>query len=156
MATTTCQICGRDIKANTGKIALHGYKRPHPGYQTSSCRGARHLPYEISCDLLPKEIAIVQNYIETATNRMNAMIAEPPATLTYSKYAGATKPRIETVVSKPEDFTFDSSRDYRMDSYSTIYHKQITEIKQFIRMATTDLEYLKNRLANWKAPAEVK
>lgn len=44
----TCQCCGRGIFAATGVIAHHGYERPGDGYQTASCMGARHLPFEVS------------------------------------------------------------------------------------------------------------
>ena len=47
-----CQICGRQIKAKNGKIAHHGYQRPGWGYQTSSCAGARHVPYSKGHDAL--------------------------------------------------------------------------------------------------------
>jgi hypothetical protein len=46
MLTTTCQICSRQIKASKGLIAHHGYERPGMGFQTTSCFGARRLPYE--------------------------------------------------------------------------------------------------------------
>jgi hypothetical protein len=48
----TCQCCGRDIHAATGVIAHHGYERPGEGWQTASCMGARHLPFEASRDRL--------------------------------------------------------------------------------------------------------
>lgn len=51
-ASLTCQICGRAILANTGVIAHHGYTRPVPYTQTSSCMGARELPFEASRDKL--------------------------------------------------------------------------------------------------------
>lgn len=46
MLPTSCQICGRTIKAKQGLIAHHGYTRPGMGFQTPSCYGARRLPYE--------------------------------------------------------------------------------------------------------------
>lgn len=52
----TCQICGRAIHANTGKIAHHGYQRPGHGYQTASCPGAQHVPFELSRDILERYI----------------------------------------------------------------------------------------------------
>lgn len=52
----TCQICGRPIFAETGVIAHHGYRRPYEGYQTKSCYGARHLPFEKSRDILGEYI----------------------------------------------------------------------------------------------------
>jgi hypothetical protein len=59
----TCQICGRPILAETGVIAHHGYQRPGEGWQTSSCFGARHLPFEASNDRLGEYIAIVQKQL---------------------------------------------------------------------------------------------
>lgn len=47
-----CQICERDILADLGMIAHHGYTRPGDGWQTSSCMGARELPFEVSRDVL--------------------------------------------------------------------------------------------------------
>lgn len=53
----TCQVCGRPILANTGKIAHHGYTRPGFGWQTASCEGATHVPFEVSRDALEAYIA---------------------------------------------------------------------------------------------------
>jgi hypothetical protein len=57
-----CQICGREIKGKKGLIAHHGYKRMG-GWQTSSCIGARELPYEKSRDVIPKAIKMIENYV---------------------------------------------------------------------------------------------
>lgn len=46
-AAMTCQCCGRKHLANKGVIAHHGYTRPGYGWQTSSCFGARALPFEV-------------------------------------------------------------------------------------------------------------
>lgn len=47
----TCSCCFRQIAvAPTGKMAHHGYKRPGPGRQTSSCDGIRFPPLEVSCE----------------------------------------------------------------------------------------------------------
>ena len=59
----TCQICGRPILAETGVIAHHGYQRPGEGWQTSSCFGARHLPFEVSRDRLGEYIAMIQTQL---------------------------------------------------------------------------------------------
>ena len=48
--TMHCQCCGRAIHAALGKIAHHGYQRPGHGWQTASCFGAKHLPWEVSRD----------------------------------------------------------------------------------------------------------
>jgi hypothetical protein len=47
-----CQCCGRQIEAERGKIAHHGYTRPRLGWQTSSCVGAQFPPYQLSRDRL--------------------------------------------------------------------------------------------------------
>src|SRR4051812_8673701 len=52
----TCQCCGRRIFAETGTIAHHGYQRPGEGWQTSSCYGAKELPFEVSRDRLGQMI----------------------------------------------------------------------------------------------------
>jgi hypothetical protein len=61
----TCQICGRPILAETGVIAHHGYQRPGMGWQTSSCFGARHLPFEVSRDALGEYITIIQQQLSS-------------------------------------------------------------------------------------------
>lgn len=59
-----CQICGRQIKAKNGKIAHHGYQRPGWGYQTSSCAGARHVPYSKGHDALDQQLAWAPDAID--------------------------------------------------------------------------------------------
>lgn len=51
-AAMTCQCCASKILANKGVIAHHGYQRPGIGWQTSSCFGARHLPFEVDRETL--------------------------------------------------------------------------------------------------------
>lgn len=60
----SCQICARSIGAKNGKIAHHGYERPGHGWQTSSCSGAMHQPYEVACDALPPAIRSAERYLE--------------------------------------------------------------------------------------------
>lgn len=60
----TCQCCARDILAETGVIAHHGYQRPAgTGYQTASCPGARELPFEVSRDALGRYIENLEAYV---------------------------------------------------------------------------------------------
>lgn len=76
----TCQICGRAIHANTGRIAHHGYQRPGYGYQTASCPGALELPFELSRDELGKYIEGLNRRFTSLNNRelehMDGMITE--------------------------------------------------------------------------------
>lgn len=78
---TTCQICARAIEAGTGVIAHHGYRRPKrgSGWQTGSCMGARHLPYEVSCDLIPVAIEGCQNTAASVEARIARTLSDPPA-----------------------------------------------------------------------------
>lgn len=61
----TCQVCGRAILAHTGMIAHHGYTRPWEGMQTSSCEGARHVPFEVSRDALGLHIDNVRAHLKS-------------------------------------------------------------------------------------------
>lgn len=63
----TCQICGRPILAERGKIAHHGYQRPGQGWQTASCYGALHLPFEISRDRLGSYIEVLRGHLQRDT-----------------------------------------------------------------------------------------
>ena len=71
--TGTCQICSRPIGFKAGIIAHHGYRRPGEGWQTASCYGARHVPFEISRDRLGDYIAHV---LETEHAKLSARVAE--------------------------------------------------------------------------------
>lgn len=154
-APCTCQICGRVIKATTGLIAHHGYQRPGHGWQTSSCSGARHKPYEVSCDAIAPAIENVTAYIAREEAFLVEFAANPPASLSYSR--GETYRKSERInVDRPADFTPDGRhRTYRPGAYDTLYFAQKYRIETEVKHARNDLAYLENRLANWKAPAEV-
>jgi hypothetical protein len=64
--STHCQICGRPIQANTGRIARHGYKSPYVGGQTKPCLGANYRPYEEACDAIPMAMVMAMEALKTA------------------------------------------------------------------------------------------
>lgn len=66
----TCQVCGRAIGAEHGKLAHHGYTRPGNGYQTASCMGARELPFEVSRDVLTFYIEAVRGQLADGQARL--------------------------------------------------------------------------------------
>lgn len=66
----TCQCCGRLIKANTGHIAKHGYRRPSDGWQTASCRGADVLPFEASSQGLAAYVLDLRYEVEQLEERI--------------------------------------------------------------------------------------
>lgn len=143
---TTCQICGRGIKAKSGLIAHHGYQRPGQGWQTSSCFGARWRPYEVACDALPPAIKSCQQFLTAQEMALAKLIAEPPATLSYNKNRYGKPEYVD--VPKPADF--DPRPDYRRHSYVSLYLMQKFDYERNIRMSTSDLSELEKRLANWK------
>lgn len=148
---TTCQICGRPILAKTGKIAHHGYKRPGNGWQTQSCMGAKHLPYEQSCDLIPEAIKMAETFIVARTAWIADRIANPPAELIY--YDGLYRLNANKVA-RPDGFdplvkpaSYSNGQRYEQAFFDGNWHAQ-----QAIKEAQADVEYLRDRLARWTAP----
>ncbi len=151
--TTTCQICGRPIKANTGLIAHHGYKRPGYGFQTSSCKGARHQPYEVSCDLLKREVPALAVWIAQREAELADFIADPPVKLAYAvNIGGAWNPKYQwREVERPANF--DPERpNYISGSYVTVFRSKRHDLQSALRHAQADLKFMQERLTNWTAP----
>ena len=149
----TCQICGRLIKANTGIIAHHGYKRPDrgSGWQTASCAGARHLPYEVSCDMLTPTIEYIKHHISKVEVKLNDHINNPPKTLIIQ--VGGYFRRIEKEVMLPE--TFDAKNPpccVRIYSYEGKHSDIRRKLQQDIKYSNQDLKYMEERLKNWIPP----
>ena len=72
----TCQCCGRQIFAQTGTIAHHGYERPGYGWQTASCMGAKYLPFEVDRARLADLILSLQQMIDDTANVIVKIKAE--------------------------------------------------------------------------------
>ena len=147
---STCQICGRTIKAKTGKIANHGYERPGGGWQTASCMGAQYLPYEESCDRIPAVIEMFEKFIADTAASLDELRANPPESFT-----GMDHNRRPYTVEKPANF--DPSRDggaYRPRSYEGAYFGKKRELESSIKFSRIDLKFLQKRLEAWVAPAE--
>lgn len=152
-AICTCQICGRVIKATTGVIAHHGYQRPGHGWQTSSCSGALHKPYEVSCDAIAPAIENVRAFIEREEAFLAGFAANPPTSLSYTRPETYLKNE-PIVVNRPGDFKPDGRRTYLPGAYDTLYHAKKYRIEQDVQHARNDLAYLEKRLAGWKAPTK--
>lgn len=145
---TTCQICGRAVKSKKGVIAHHGYKRPHEGWQTKSCLGARYLPYELSCDRIPAVIEMVERHITDTQIRLNEFISNPPKTLICQKYKGfGSYENVE--VSKPNNFNPNNKNLIYSNTYAYEHSKHKHEMERDIAGSKSTLEYLKDRLNNW-------
>jgi hypothetical protein len=71
-----CQCCGRAILAKQGSIAHHGYERPGHGWQTSSCMGAKELPFEVSREALGRMIGFLRDRLARAEEHRAAIKGE--------------------------------------------------------------------------------
>lgn len=146
--TTTCQICGREIKASTGKIAHHGYRRPAPYYQTASCFGARHLPYEVSRDALPLAIDYGKATLVRVEEARRKMLAEPPITLTVGEGT-----MLKKAVPKPEGFSAkERPVTWRPWTYEAAFWSIINEQGRTITAIKNDIKFWQHRYDTWVQP----
>jgi len=156
MEIATCQVCGRAIKASTGLIAHHGYRRPYKaGWQTASCEGARYLPYEVSCDRLREVMEIVKNFIASQEKTLATLLSTPPQTIiVYERRSSWDKEGTRKEYTKPDDFKQDSYRSRIPRTYECVYADKKSDYEQTIRMAKADFSSMERRLREWKpAPA---
>ncbi|ARB13767.1 hypothetical protein Ccr2_gp236 [Caulobacter phage Ccr2] len=99
----TCQVCGRGILAENGRIAHHGYQRPGMGYQTPSCSGALELPFEISRDALGADIENLKAYRarrQTYRSDVNLELVSLPVKYQVSEQDPRRAPGFKHVVDK--------------------------------------------------------
>ena len=151
--TTTCQICARAIKANTGIIAHHGYQRPqYQGWQTASCDGARQLPYEVSRDYIP---VVIERYKMHSANQeamADEMLRTPPATIT--KFAMNSYQDDQTF-DKPADFDayeiVNADRLTGSSSYQNEYIRKYRAHRSNVKEIAAAIEFLQKRYADWRA-----
>lgn len=150
---TTCQICGREIKAKSGLIAHHGYRRPWhgSGCQTASCFGARRVPYEVGHDALDQLIPIIERDVTHFKKCIDEWVSNPPATITieHGDFMGRKTGKV-TVVERPENFSPDGYRSYRPLAYDTEYHKELYSLQQRLKWSVMDLTSFRDRLAKWR------
>jgi len=148
MNLTTCQICGRNIKTVRGAIALHGYRRPGQGWQTSSCPGARWQPYEVACDALRPAIITTQGGL---TRVQGLLAGAPPETLVRP---GVTRFAM-IQVQRPEGFD-PANPGYDVNvrgSYAQLFvNWRANLVREEADMRAT-IAYLEQRLSAWRAPA---
>ncbi len=152
----TCQICEREIQANNAKglIAHHGYQRPDrgSGWQTASCWGARHLPYEVSCDQIQPCIDHIVSYIENHKKQLKELMENPPAQFTTRPHWIGDK--VRTLV-RPEGFDTMVNEEeglFGAWSYEAEIHHEVYRHQTEIRTSQRDVTRLEKRLAAWVAP----
>lgn len=150
---TTCQVCGRAIKANTGVIAHHGYQRKY-GWQSSSCEGARYLPYEKSCDRLKEVLVMVKQFVESQEKELENFLINPPVTISVRERLYGGREGKEIILAKPDNFVQNSYGSNTPRTYENAYDNQKRGYERTIRMAKIDVASMERRLAEWK-PVEV-
>lgn len=174
----TCQICERAIKIvkgwlwvddpkSSGKkqqfsdiLAHHGYQRPWgEGWQTESCQGARNLPYEVSCALIPPVIEMVKKYIVNVKALQKEWHDNPPAELAEPiRWKGHVPEKVSHP--KPADFDPDkNSGSFNMTPdgrYRSIYAHFVYRRKTALEQAERGVKRLEKRVADWKPPANEK
>lgn len=153
MEKATCQVCGRAIKANTGLIAHHGYKRPYDGWQTASCEGARYVPYEVSCDRLREVVGMVKSFIEKQEEALAVFLSTPPQVIAVYDRCSAWGQADKIEYTKPDDFNQDSYRSRIPRTYENAYSNRKYDYERNIRAAKVDLSIMERRLNEWKAIA---
>ncbi len=158
MHKTTCQICARNIKANTGLIAHHGYQRPqYQGWQTASCDGARQLPYEVSRDYIPVVIERYKMHAKNQEDMADNMLRTPTDTLTRVNFSGFTgKQTSSEDFTKPEGFdpyatVNQPARSFPYSSYENEFVKQYEAHRKNVKEIEAAIVFLQDRYDKWEA-----
>lgn len=148
---TTCQICGREIKAKEGIIAHHGYQRPYKaGWQTNSCLGARFPPYETSRDRIPHVKNRLTNFLTVNRSALKELLDHPPEKMNI--IIGGIYARKTIEVTRPTDYVVSKERQhcYSPRTYDYAFSNRRNELEQAIKEAQKDYDYLRNRYSTWK------
>jgi|SRR5579859_2934664 len=145
----TCQVCGRLIKAGSGLIAHHGYKRPGDGWQTASCQGAKYLPYEESCNRLREVTANWTQYLARLQASYEKFMSEPPQEITVTERDRKTCRNVENTYQKPENF---DTRHYIASpwTYANAFAQRKSDYVIELRALTAALKSMNERIIAWK------
>ena len=149
---THCQICARDIKANTGLIAHHGYQRPqYQGWQTASCDGARQLPYEVSRDFIPVVIERYKLHAKNQEDMADEMLRAPVETIT--RYATSSYDT-DSIFEKPADFdpykTVNGEVYAMYNTYEYEFKRKYTAHRKNVKEIEEAIEFLQKRYDDWR------
>lgn len=137
----TCQCCGRTQKLPKGVLSLHGYTVAQ-GWFSGVCRGAKHLPFEQSCDEVKRYIAEAEQQIEALKLEAVNVLAEVKfARVTYlgSDWTGRTMRKsivTEIRVAEKGSRVFNSFEAVLEESPS-LDRRSITTISRKINSAST-------------------
>lgn len=150
---STCQICARAIRANTGLIAHHGYRRPYPHLQTNSCFGARRRPYEVAHDALDEYLGLLVGWLAEAERSLAAFRASPPDHLTFRYQRDAWDEGKLISVERPQGFDPDHLGPITPRNYAALYVSGLRDRERQVRDLAADRKELTARRAAWKEAA---
>jgi hypothetical protein len=161
VGATHCQVCARQVESKTGLIAHHGYKRPGDGWQTSSCHGARQLPWEQDCTALRKWILLVAERLARCEAGVAALVARP-ATLRNpaygewmmnEKYLREKWTRARPAYPEPaKEFVRDATAVGDRYEYDRLLRSLIDEAEYQVKLMQQEAARCDARLASWKSP----
>jgi len=135
--TKTCAVCFRSIAVQRGgKMAHHGYKRPQPGWQTSSCPGIRFKPLEVSSEGL-------EWLIDTLRKELAGYVSSYDRQDTYPEYLLAKRERKGP-----------AEKIYRDDPlWPAIFKRHVAQLESWIERLKREIPNLEKKLAAWKQEA---
>ena len=152
-----CQICGRPIMAKSGYIAHHGYRRPGYGWQTGSCPGARHVPFEKGKDAIDGQLSLFPKWIDDTQAAVDKFIQNPPAELAFSKRDAYGRRVSNKVFPKPEGFVPNDAISRgccRPGSYEDEFLTYVFGRRRHIKELEEYRKLLIERLAEWHEKIE--
>jgi hypothetical protein len=146
----TCQICGRPIFAGRGFIAHHGYTRPQygSGVQTSSCWGARHLPFEQSRDELGVYLVHLGTILQSLQVTKSVLdTGDAPLLIMVAKIDGQGAKMRDSFGDLITESVHITPADSR---YAKRLAVLTNENDSMIRMISDDIAQQQKRYDNWK------
>lgn len=146
---TTCQICGRAIKAPRGLIARHGFRR-RGGWQSASCFGAGWRPFEVACDALPIAIDKARAFVAQQDARAAELKAAAPDRLTVVTRRNMYGPTETRELERPADWP--QTIMSRTCEYARAYRARLVDHTRAADMVRPEIAELAKRLASWHEP----
>ncbi len=139
-----CQICEGEFKVVNGCASTHGYKRPGHGYIVGRCGGAKHLPYESSCELIKSYLVGLKAMLVREQARLTALESGQVTYFSKTEKSWRTG-QIETT-----QYAVGVTNYYTIgDVVKANIYNQVNMVK----MITSDVARLTKRIETWELKA---
>jgi len=152
----TCQICFRSQKLSRGHLSLHGYHVPF-GEFIGVCCGARHAPFEESCDRTKWYLnSLIIPKLDDVISILARLRSEPESVL-YDPYP--RDPNLEpiTILNGAEAVygpwkTGSYGQRYRsyIPSYKIALNEVISNYESELKIITRHRTEIEGKIASWK------